>query len=265
VILENPEAVSRAAAERFAAIVQEAVSIRGRADVATTGGSTPSGLYRSLNEADLRASVPWRHLHLWFGDERFVRRADRRANVRSVDEARTGGAADPDTDKGSTARGGLASVPASHVHAMPVDAALDAGRGPDWVARRYGRDVRGSVPRTASGWPRFDLVIVGLGTDGHVLSVFPESPAFRSRAIALPVPAPEHIEPAVERITLNPRILDAAGAVMVVAHGAGKATILHAVLDGPRRERAYPAQRARRGGATWLVDAAAARELVRPA
>jgi 6-phosphogluconolactonase len=157
-------------------------------------------------------------------------------------------------------------IPAEQIHPFPTSAAIGEGRSSEWCARRYAETIRELGPAAGDGgWPVFDLVMIGIGEDGHILSVFPGSAAFDSDALAIGVPAPAHIEPHVERVTLHPSVVTAARHVLVVVHGSAKASTL-ATIFGPERDpRRWPAQLARRGGATWILDEAAASELQHPA
>lgn len=242
VVRPDPGSVAAEAAERIAATVAAAVEARGRAHWATTGGSTPAAIYRLLAAAPLRDRVPWDRIELWFGDDRFVPGDDPLSNA-------------------GLARDGLLTavpIPSHQVHPIPTDDCLAAGETPEQCAARYAAQLREAGIDVVDGWPAFDLVFVGIGPDGHLLSVFPGSSTFDRNDWALGVPAPDHVEPHVPRVTLNPRILDVARSLLVVAHGAGKADVLGEVLAGPRDERRLPAQLARRAGATWILDAAAA-------
>ena len=108
--------------------------------------------------------------------------------------------------------------------------------------------------RTTTACPAFDLILLGVGPDGHILSVFPGSGAFDERAWAVGVPAPTHVEPHVGRVTLNPALVPAAHDLLVVSTGEAKADVLADVLKGPEDPRRLPAQLARRAGATWILD-----------
>ena len=177
-------------------------------------------MYERLLDPQLRQRVDWSRVHLWWGDERYVPRGDPLSNTFLADQA-------------LLADGGL-PIPAGQVHPFPTDDALTGGLGPDWCAATYAAEVVGSVP-LVDGWPSFDVVLVGIGGDGHVLSVFPDSlGASTSDRVALGDPAPTHIEPAVERVSLNPAILVVARRVLALASGAGKAAIVAQVLEGPR-------------------------------
>jgi 6-phosphogluconolactonase len=246
-VLADPAAVHREAARRLAAAATEAVGTRGRADVATTGGSTPAGIYRELAAAPLRDETPWERLHLWFGDDRFVPRAHHHSNVGPVDAVLHG-------DDG----GGGTPLPPGNVHPWPIEATVEAGGDAAMCAAAYELEMRRAVPADDAGRPRFDAIVIGVGPDGHVLSVFPGSATFEAVRWTAAVPAPTHVAPHVERVTCTPVVLAATPVLLVAAHGKAKAEAIARILAGPRDVRALPGQLARRVGATWLLDEAAA-------
>jgi len=256
-ILVRPDAATAAVAVAEAlvdALAAGAVA-RGRADFASTGGSTPAAVYRALLAEPLRRRVPWEVLHLWVGDDRFVPRGDPDCNLGAIDRVLLPG----------DVRRGLAPAPLdpAHVHPWPIDAALAAGEGPAACAARFETTLRSELAADAEDRPVFDALLVGVGPDGHVLSVFPGSAAFDAPGWTTWAPAPRHVEPHLDRVTLTPGALDATPGLVVAAFGAGKAAIVGELLGsdhaGPDRdERRLPALRARRPGATWVLDAAAA-------
>ena len=267
-VLDDPEATSRAAATAIAEALGAAFRERGRADWVTTGGSTPVGIYRELAVAPLRDQIPWHAVNVWWGDDRFVPRDHPLSNVLPLDQVLVSAAAraglsgtgeyavdvDLGTEPGVT-------LPVSNIHAPRMGEAIASGFGPDWVATEYADRIRDAGLPAVEGFPLFDIVLVGIGPDGHVLSVFPGSPLFDSEAWVSAVAAPTHIEPHVARVSMHPRILELARLPIVVAHGAGKAAILASVLGGEHDVRRWPAQLARREGAVWFVDRAAAAAL----
>jgi 6-phosphogluconolactonase len=256
VTLADEDACALAAAERIVEILDVAIDDHGEAHWVTTGGSTPEAIYQHLAQTALRDELDWRKIHLWWTDDRFVPRDHPLSNVKIADEILLSG-----RRPGEPATGGV-PIPIDQVHPFETTVAIGEGHDQDWCAQRYAEDIRADGPDTNdAGWPVFDLILLGVGPDGHILSVFPNSATFDRRESALGVPAPTHIEPHVPRVTLNPAIVPAAAELLVVCPGAGKAEILRDILRGERKERALPAQLARRPGATWIVDRAAARLL----
>jgi 6-phosphogluconolactonase len=268
-ILNDPDATSRAAAAAIAAALDEAVERRGRADWATTGGSTPVGIYNELARAPLRAAVPWQAVHVWWGDDRFVPRDHPLSNVLPIDQvllsaAARAGLSGTGADAVEVELGIEPGVPlpVGNVHAPRMTQAIATTAGPDWAAAEYERELRDAgLPAGEGGFPSFDVMLLGVGPDGHLLSVFPGSPLFDADAWVAAVPAPTHVEPHVARISLHPAFIAAARAPIVVIHGAGKAEIVARLLAGERDVRALPAQLARREGAQWFLDRAAAASL----
>lgn len=271
-VLPDAEATSRAAAVAIAGALREAVEQHGQAHWATTGGSTPVGIYQALATDPLRREVPWANVHVWWGDDRFVPRDHPLSNVMPLDQVLLSAAA----RAGLSGTGADAAevevgiepgvyIPVEMIHAPAMAKAIGNAAGTDWVAQEYERELRADGPPvTDSGFPAFDVMLLGIGPDGHVLSVFPGSPLLDSEAWVAAVPAPTHVEPHIARVSLNPRVLDAARLTVVVVHGEGKAEILASVLGPERDVSKWPAQIARRGGAQWFLDRAAAAGLQLP-
>ena len=159
------------------------------------------------------------------------------------------------------ADGGVA-VPVANVHPLPTDRAIDDGLGPDWCAEPYAAEVAAALP-VAGGWPAFDVVLVGIGGDGHLFSVFPDSPALGSDRLGLAIPAPIHIEPHVERVTLNPAILGSAGRIVRSWPAPRRPRSSPGSSRVPADPAALPGVLARRANAIWLLDADAAGSLER--
>jgi 6-phosphogluconolactonase len=268
-VLSDAGAVSLAAAEHIAATLRRSVDDRGRADWATTGGSTVVDIYRALAAPPLRDRVPWRDVHLWWGDDRYVPPEHSLSNVMAAEAvllnvaARAGlSGQGEDAEDVRQGREAGAPVPPRQVHPFPVAEAIGRRLGPAWAAATYEQTLRAEGVATADGWPAFDLVLLGIGPDGHLLSVFPGSSALdEAQAWAVAIPAPDHVEPHVSRVTLNPRIVETARDVLVVVLGQAKAEIMGRVFGPERDPRRWPAQLARRAGATWLLDEAAATQV----
>ncbi|HYN70468.1 MAG TPA: 6-phosphogluconolactonase [Candidatus Eisenbacteria bacterium] len=265
-VFSTPEDAAHDAAHRIANALSAAATARSRADWATTGGSTPVGIYRALRESEFRDRVPWTAVHAWWGDDRFVPRDHPKSNVLPFDQVLLGAAAlaglsGTGEDSVSVALGVVPAAPieVGHVHAMPIGVAIGEGRPASWVAEAYEAELRAAdLQLDAHGYPIFDVILAGIGGDGHILSAFPGSAVFDDGGWVKAVPAPQHIEPHIERVSLNPAILPSARLLLVVALGAEKREIV-AQLLGPERDPVrWPAQLARRAGAEWLLDADAA-------
>ena len=223
-VAADPPGIAEAAAERIAAWLNEALRSRPLAHLALTGGSSAGHLAAEWHKPRWHAAVPWDRVHLWWGDERFVP-ADH-----------------PDSNFGAAFRellseGGL-PVPRGNVHPVPVDTAIAEDRDAAWTATAYRDEVLTFLPRsTAVGLPAFDVILLGVGPDGHVLSVFPDSPALDPASpLVMAVPAPTTVDPKVPRITLSPRLLDAATHVLPMVGGASKALVVkrHPLMAGAR-------------------------------
>jgi 6-phosphogluconolactonase len=242
-------AVSGATAEHIADALAAAIAERGVAHWATTGGSAAPGIYAGLAASPLVERVAWDRVHTWFGDDRFVPFDHPLSNVLPMDATMLAEGA-----------GDRVRLAAEHLHPWPIPEALAHGHGVDWIAARYAEELRGAVELDAAGTPVLDLVLLGVGPDGHILSVFPGSAAWDVADCCAGVPAPTHIEPHVERVTFHPRMVGAARRVLVVAAGASKAASFGRAWTGDD-VRELPLRAARIPTATWILDEAAAAAL----
>ena len=247
-ILSDAQGVAEAAADRVIDAAITAVAARGVFHLCTTGGSTPAALYRALREPSRAARMPWAATQIWFGDDRFVPRADPLSNVFPLDAQLL--SASPD--------GTASPLSPNAVHPWPTTAADAQAAVSAYLAELHAA----AVPHTPSGFPIFDLVLIGIGGDGHCLSVFPGSPlALAGAPVAAGVPAPTHIEPHVPRLSFSLDVLASARAVIALAPGAGKADALARIFNNPTAVADAPARAALLPTATWLLDTASAATL----
>lgn len=245
-ILPDAEAVAARAADLFAQAAQEAAVARGRFAVALSGGASPQPLYRMLARQQFTQKVPWRRVHLYWGDERCVPPDD------------------PESNYGMAERLFIRHVPVPADNVHRVRGEEGAGR----AAEAYEADLRALAARERprSELPVFDLVLLGLGRDGHVASLFPHSPALEEvERLAVATEAPD----GSPRVTVTFPVIGAARHVWFVVTGAEKAGMVAEALEGLRVPKAVPAQAVVpvKGSLTWFLDEAAASELspaVRP-
>lgn len=244
-ILADGDEVCRVAAGEFVRLAEEAVRARGRVAVALSGGSTPKGLYRRLadEKAGLRARVPWDKIHFFWGDERHVAPDHPDSNYRMAHETMLS----------------RVPVPTGNVHRIPAE-------NPDAAeaAEAYTQTLRVFFDMAAGRFPRFDLVLLGLGSDGHTASLFPGADAVHEQARLVVASWMETLH--THRITVTPPVLNAAACAVFLVSGEDKAEALRAVLRGAYQPDRFPAQivRPTDGRLLWLVDRAAARLVSRP-
>jgi 6-phosphogluconolactonase len=233
-VYETPEELAEAAAQDFVARAQVAINGRGRFAVVLAGGSTPKATYEVLAR-DYADRLDWGKVHIFFGDERTVGPDDEDSNYRMVRETL------------------LSHVRVGSVHRMrcelpPTEAATD-----------YEEQLREFFG--TNGVPAFDLILLGLGKDGHTASLFPETSALdvTDRSVVVnPV-----LKLGTSRVTLTIPVINAAEAVTFLVDGEDKARALREVLEGDADPRACPAKfiRPEGGDLTWMVDRAAAGSL----
>ncbi len=232
-----------AAAERIAALVQEAIGARGRARIALAGGSTPKPAYHLLAEPPYREAVRWSALEVFWGDERCVRPDHPESNYRMAHEALLC----------------RVPIPPGQVHRMRGELA-----DPEAAAADYEAALRAAFAVKPGEVPRFDLILLGLGADGHTASLFPGTAAIRERSRWVVGHWVQKL--LASRLTLTPPVLNAARRVLFLVSGATKADVLRDVLEGPADPDRFPAQIVRpvEGRVEWLLDRAAASRLGRP-
>ena len=233
------EEVSHAAAELFVKQAERSIAERRRFLVALNGGSTPNRLFQLLATA-FRDQVDWSKVHVFWGDERCVPPDD------------------PGSSYGQAQRILLSqvSLPESNIHRMRGE--LE----PAEASREYSSTLH-QYASPGLDWPRFDLVYLGMGEDGHTASLFPGSPVFVQEP-TLPVTAQYQDRPA-NRVTLTPVVFNESHLVAFLVTGEQKAQTLAEVLSGRYNPEFYPAQRIepKAGRLLWLVDEDAASRLPR--
>ena len=238
-IFKDLEELSRVAANLFTEQAAQSITERNRFLVALNGGTTPTRLFQLLASEE-REKVDWSKVHVFWGDERCV----------------------PPEDPGSNyeqARDVLLShvpIPKPNVHRIQGEL------GPAEASKDYTLTLK-QFADSSLGWPRFDLVYLGMGEDGHTASLFPGLPVDVEQP-TLPVTAHYQDRPA-NRVTLTPLVFNSAHVIAFMATGEKKAETLAQVLTGGYNPALYPAQRIhpKDGRLIWFVDEAAARKLSR--
>jgi 6-phosphogluconolactonase len=222
-VAKDKDELRRLAAELIAKKIHSAVEARGRCSIALSGGSTPGPVYEELGNSDLAEFIPWSQLEIFFADERAVPLDHPESNYRLVKETL------------------LRSHPEAfgRMFRMPADAP-----DRDQAAKRYARRLPDPL----------DVLVLGLGPDGHTASLFPGSPALdetEQRVVSVTAP-----KPPPERMTITPVVIRKARTIIMIAAGAEKAAAVARSLNGVEDPKTTPGQLARRG--TWILDQAAA-------
>jgi 6-phosphogluconolactonase len=224
--------LSDAVARELAKIAKEAIAERGQFTIALSGGETPRTLYDILAK-DYQSALDWKHVRFLWGDERYVRRDDPASNYRMAKESL------------------FDHIPVTPDNVYPVNTAL---ANPEKAAANYSTELSLTI---GGSLPSFDLILLGLGNDGHTASLFPGTD-FERMAGQLVVVTDSPVSPKV-RISLTMDVINAARNVFFLVAGEEKKQILKAVLaDEGNVDSKYPASRVNpRGQLTWFVDEAA--------
>lgn len=235
-IFDTPELLAAATARRFVMLARKA-SAQHPFSVALSGGSTPRRVYELLATDEFKSQVDWQFVHLFFGDERPVPPDNPASNY-------------------GMALGALIShvpIPGANVH--PISGAGD----PHENASSYEHQLRSYF--VGSAWPRFDLVLLGMGEDGHTASLFPGSEAMSEKKAWMVANWVEQLNEF--RLTLTAPAINSAAQILFLVTGASKASRLAAVLNGPFQPDLVPAQLIKpdQGELIWMADKAAAANL----
>jgi 6-phosphogluconolactonase len=236
-ILKDNPAIARRAAEEFVKMAQSAVQQHGSFSVALSGGSTPKLLYSLLATDDaLRAKVPWDKIQLFFGDERHVGPDNAQSNFKMASETMIT----------------KAPLKPEQVHRMK-------GEYPDaeQAAKEYEQDLRAHFHLNDAELPRLDLVLAGMGDEGHTLSLFPGTKALHPQGRTVVRNWVGKLD--TDRITITAPVANNAKMILFMVAGKEKALALKAVLEGPYEPEQLPAQllQPTNGKLLWLVDEAA--------
>jgi 6-phosphogluconolactonase len=240
ILCRDSQELNNKVAGRFVRLAKEAAQAGGNFAVALSGGSTPRTLYELLADVPWREQVPWEKVHFFWGDERCVPPEHPASNYRLAHESLLS----------------RVPLPAENVHRMPGEEA-----DPQVGAAKYAAELREFFDLAGEAWPRFDLVLLGMGEDGHTASLFPGTAAIGNRADLVVALYVEKLQ--AHRLTLTPPVLNNAANIFFLVSGPGKAKTLQEVLEGEFRPAQLPAQvvRPTDGRLLWFVDRAAASHL----
>jgi 6-phosphogluconolactonase len=241
IICRNAEELDRKAAARFVRLVQPAARDSDRLTVALSGGSTPKALYSLLVTAEYRGQVQWSHVHLFWGDERCVPPDHPESNCRMVQESFLS----------------KINIPESNVHRMAGE------KEPKTAAAEYEAELRKFFRLSGGVLPRFDLILLGLGEDGHTASLFPGTAVLDDRERLVASVFVEKL--GAHRLTLTLPVLNNGADIIFLVAGQSKSAILKEVRGANPVSSTLPAAKIQpvHGQLTWLVtqDAAAGLEL----
>jgi len=243
VVHRDPTVLANAVAARLVTRLVDAQAYGGTASVVLTGGGIGVASLEALRDSPARAAVDWRALEVWWGDERFVAEDD------------------PDRNEVQARRALLDAVDLdpARVHAMGALGGLD-GNDVDAAAARYATELAAAAPGSATV-PAFDVLLLGMGPEGHTASIFPESPAAHDERTVFGVHGCP--KPPPTRISLGFAALTAAREVWMVVTGEEKAAAVRLALSGAGRVQVPAAGAQGREQTLWLLDEAAASKLPR--
>jgi 6-phosphogluconolactonase len=236
-IFASAEHLFHAAADNFCSLGALAIRERGRFNVSLSGGSTPRGLYQELAK-NFSTQLDWQKVFFFFGDERHVPPTDSESNYRMANESLFSKLA----------------IPADHVFRIPAEMP-DAGQ----AALAYEQTLRNFFRPSPGSFPRFDLVLLGMGPDGHTASLFPGTTALEEKEHWVVANWVEKFS--AFRITLTYPVLNSAACVMFLVSGGEKSEMVRRALKDPAADLPCQKVRPTNGELIWFLDQAAAAKL----
>jgi 6-phosphogluconolactonase len=232
----NVDALCEIVAKRIVESAKTAVDANGIFHLALSGGSTPKGVFQRLATPEFDARIDWHKTHIWFGDERCVPADHSDSNYRMADQALLS----------------LVSIPENNVHRIQGE------QEPDQAAQLYENEIRQLLPGSDHGFPVFDLMLQGLGPDGHTASLFPETPALKVDDQAVTSVYVEKLDS--WRVSVTFPVLNTAHNLLFLVAGAGKAEVIRDIFQQNSSNRQlYPVEMLNSTGCVeWFLDEAAA-------
>lgn len=239
VVFPDTEMLTYAAADYVVKVAQESIASHGRFIFALSGGTTPRKLYGLLATEPYRSQIVWEKVEIFWSDERCVPPDDAESNYRLAQEVMLS----------------QLTLSPNQIHRMPAD---EADR--EVAAEKYSQEMQRVFGETL---PRFDLIQLGMGPEGHTASLFPHQPSLHEQQrLTIPVTVPK---PPPPRLTFTPPVLNAARHILFLVTGSEKADAVQAVLEGNYQPDEYPAQivQPSQGEVTWMFDRDAAAKLTK--
>ncbi len=237
-VFQDTDTLNQEAAQYIVRVAQEAIGAHGRFTFALSGGNTPKKVYGLLATEPYNSQIDWTRTEIFWSDERCVASDDPESNYRMAHEVLLS----------------KVPIPAQQIHRVPAD---QPDR--DAASLAYAEDIQRTLG--TNGVPRFDLIQLGMGPEGHTASLFPHQPSLHEeQRLIMPVIVSK---PPPPRLTFTPPLLKAASHTLFLVTGTDKADAVQAVLEGDYQPDEYPAQivRTMRGEVTWMLDAPAAEKL----
>ena len=237
----NTAYLSRKATEIIVHYIKETLELRNLFTLVLSGGSTPRKTYELLaSDETLRAQIPWERIHFFWGDERHVSPDHLESNFRMANEVM------------------LSRVPVPRKNIHRIKSEIPDARN---AAAQYEKEIRTFFKLKRGQLPRFDCVLLGMGTDGHTASLFPKTEALNEESRLVVATCVEQFQ--THRITLTLPVLNNADSIMFIVSGQEKAAIFKEVIEGKKKSALLPAQliKPKHGNLLWLLDKAAASQL----